>query len=59
MTPSWASRLSSPRGSCPPLDGKVELHGSDWRATAEEAIEAGTPVKVVGRNGLTLAVRRL
>ena len=40
-----------------PLDGKVEVNGVLWSATAGAAIEAGAPVEVVGREGLTLRVR--
>ena len=40
-----------------PRDGKVEVNGVLWSATAGEAIEAGEPVEVVGREGLTLRVR--
>lgn len=40
-----------------PRDGKVEVNGVLWSATAGEAIEAGAPVEVVGREGLTLRVR--
>lgn len=40
-----------------PRDGKVEVNGVMWTATAGEVIEAGTPVEVVGREGLTLRVR--
>jgi len=39
--------------------GKVEFHGSHWRAEAAEAIEAGTPVLIESRDNLTLKVRRL
>ena len=41
-----------------PLDGKVELNGVLWNATADEVLEAGTPVEVVDRAGLSLTVRR-
>ncbi len=40
-----------------PRDGKVELNGVMWSATADQIIEAGVPVEVVGRDGLTLRVR--
>ena len=40
-----------------PRDGKVEVNGVSWSATAGEVIEAGAPVQVVGREGLTLRVR--
>ena len=41
-----------------PLEGKVELNGVLWNATADEVLEAGTPVEVVDRAGLSLTVRR-
>jgi membrane-bound serine protease (ClpP class) len=37
--------------------GGVSVHGELWRARAEEPIEAGTEVVVVGVDGLTLTVR--
>ena len=40
-----------------PLDGKVEVNGVSWSATAVDVIEPGAPVEVVGRDGLTLRVR--
>ena len=41
------------------LPGKVELHGTDWKAEADEDIEVGTVVEVVGRRNLALVVKRL
>lgn len=41
-----------------PADGKVELNGVSWSASAGEVLEAGVPVEVIGREGLTLTVRR-
>ncbi|MBW3660201.1 MAG: nodulation protein NfeD [Gemmatimonadetes bacterium] len=38
--------------------GKVALHGETWTARADEPIEAGAEVEVVGAEGLTLEVRR-
>ncbi len=43
----------------PKLPGKVELHGTDWQAQAEEEIEAGAVVVVTGKEGLTLNVKTL
>ena len=40
-----------------PHDGKIELTGGMRSATADEIIEAGVPVEVVGLYGLTLRVR--
>ena len=37
--------------------GGVSVHGELWRARAEEPIEAGTEVVVVGVDGLTVTVR--
>jgi membrane protein implicated in regulation of membrane protease activity len=42
----------------PLVEGKVELNGVSWSATAEETLEVGVPVKVVDRQGLTLTVCR-
>jgi membrane protein implicated in regulation of membrane protease activity len=41
-----------------PIEGRVELNGVLWNATADEVLEAGTPVVVAGRDGLSLTVRR-
>ncbi len=41
-----------------PADGKVELDGTSWTATSAEVLEAGAQVEVIGREGLTLTVRR-
>jgi membrane-bound serine protease (ClpP class) len=38
--------------------GKVMVRGELWRARAEETVEAGESVEVVGVDGLTLEVRR-
>ncbi|TFG45490.1 MAG: NfeD family protein [Candidatus Brocadiia bacterium] len=43
----------------PKLPGKVELHGTNWQAQAEDKIEAGTIVVVTGKEGLTLNVKTL
>jgi membrane-bound serine protease (ClpP class) len=39
-------------------NGQVQIHGEIWSARADEPIEAGEPVQVVGAEGLTLHVRR-
>ena len=39
-------------------EGQVMLRGELWRARADEALETGVPVEVVGMEGLTLEVRR-
>ena len=38
--------------------GKVELHGAEWAATADEPIPANAQVVVVSRDGLQLKVRK-
>lgn len=43
----------------PPLAGRVEIGDAEWTATAETAIPAGTDVKVVAQNNLTMAVAPL
>lgn len=43
----------------PHRKGKVELHGTDWDAEADETIAAGDMVEVVARDNLTLKVKRL
>lgn len=41
------------------VPGKVELHGTDWRAEAEEDIEAGAIVEIIGRRNIALVVKRI
>lgn len=41
----------------PKLAGKVELHGTNWAAQADEEIAEGTVVEVVGKDNITLKVR--
>jgi membrane protein implicated in regulation of membrane protease activity len=41
----------------PQQPGKVELHGTDWTAVAEETIPAGTQVEIIGKENLTLRVK--
>ncbi len=41
----------------PPTSGKVSFNGSDWTATADAPIAAGTPVKICSRDNLTLHVQ--
>jgi len=43
----------------PKENGKVELHGTNWTAAADEEISKGTPVEIVGKDNLTLKVRRI
>ncbi len=40
-------------------DGKVELHGCEWLAVADEEVPAGDAVQIIGRNSLTLLVKRV
>ena len=37
-------------------EGHVRVHGELWEARAPETVPAGTPVRVVGLDGLTLEV---
>lgn len=41
----------------PGAPGKVKLHGTDWKAESEEALEAGRSVVVVNQRSLTLIVK--
>ncbi len=43
----------------PNLTGKVELHGTDWMAEADEEIAEGAMVEIIGKNNLTLKVKSL
>ena len=37
--------------------GKIRLHGTDWKAESDEALEIGQPVVVVNQKSLTLVVK--
>ena len=39
--------------------GKVELHGTNWSAEADEEIEVGEIVEIVGKENLTLKVKKI
>ncbi|MHC4678871.1 MAG: NfeD family protein [Planctomycetota bacterium] len=41
----------------PKLGGKVEFHGSNWEARADEEIAEGTVVEIVGKDNITLRVK--
>ena len=41
------------------MPGKVELHGTNWNAEADEEIEQGTTVEIIAKDNLTLKVKRL
>jgi len=43
----------------PKIGGKVELHGVNWNADAEEQIDQDEIVEVVRKDNLTLIVKRL
>ncbi|MHC4638736.1 MAG: NfeD family protein [Planctomycetota bacterium] len=43
----------------PNLPGKVELHGTNWQAQADEEIEEGTAVEIISKENLTLKVKAL
>jgi len=43
----------------PKLGGKVEFHGTDWLAQADEEIPAGSVVEIVGKDNITLKVRAI
>jgi membrane-bound serine protease (ClpP class) len=42
----------------PDTAGRVSVHGEIWQATAAESIPEGTPVRIVGVDGLIVTVRR-
>ena len=39
--------------------GRVEFHGTDWSAAADQTIPPGTNVEIVGKDNLTLRVKAL
>ena len=41
----------------PKLVGKVEFHGTNWEASADEEIAAGTVVEIIGKDNITLKVK--
>lgn len=41
----------------PKLGGKVEFHGTNWEAQAEQEIAEGVVVEIVGKDNLTLKVK--
>ena len=43
----------------PKMPGKVELHGTNWEAQADEDIEEGQAVEVIGKDNITLKVKSL
>jgi len=43
----------------PKAGGKVEFHGTDWTAQADEEIAEGTVVQIVGKDNITLKVKAL
>jgi membrane protein implicated in regulation of membrane protease activity len=43
----------------PKLGGKVEFHGSNWEAQADQEIAEGTVVEIVGKNNITFKVKAL
>jgi membrane protein implicated in regulation of membrane protease activity len=43
----------------PPKKGKVEFHGTNWSAEAEVQIESGATIEIIGKDNLTLKVRKI
>ena len=43
----------------PGVAGKVELHGTDWIAEADDAIEEGATVRIIAKDNLTLKVKSI
>jgi membrane protein implicated in regulation of membrane protease activity len=41
----------------PDRAGRVEVHGTNWNAEADESIPEGTPVEIVGKHNITLKVQ--
>ena len=42
----------------PDAFGKIILHGTAWTAEADEVLEEGTQVEIIGQKSLTLKVKR-
>ncbi|MBN1779678.1 NfeD family protein [bacterium] len=43
----------------PAVAGRVELHGTEWKAESDEEIKKGMPVEVIGKKNLVLKVKKL
>lgn len=43
----------------PPLEGRVEIFGTLWKAAAATALPVGAPVEVTAQNNLTVTVKPL
>ncbi len=43
----------------PQTGGRVEFHGTSWNAEADEKIDKGTSVEIIGKNNITLNVKAL
>jgi membrane protein implicated in regulation of membrane protease activity len=43
----------------PKTPGKVEFHGTNWTAEADEEIAEGTMVEIIGKDNITLKVKSL
>jgi len=43
----------------PKAGGKVEFHGTNWEAEADEEIAAETVVEIIGKENITLKVKTL
>jgi inner membrane protein len=43
----------------PKLAGKVEFHGTNWQASADQEIAEGVAVEIIGKENLTLKVKSL
>lgn len=43
----------------PKAGGKVELHGTNWEAVAEEELAEGTVVEIITKDNLTLKVKKV
>ena len=52
-------RVVVKEGILPPKSGKVELNGTLWQAEADQSLEAGTTVRIVNKDNLTLKVERV
>ncbi len=42
----------------PKLGGKIELHGTNWQAQADDEIEAGAVVEITEKDNLVLKVKK-
>ena len=52
-------RATAIKKIAPGKKGRVEFHGTQWHAEADEEIPAGSSVEIIGKQNITLKVKPL